>query len=497
MEKMGSVEKRDKIVMIYTDERIRSVKPRPPLAFLCMSAAIKSKGYEPVIIDARICDNIKKRILEHINDTILFGVTTIIGDQIRFSLALAEFLKSVAPQIPIVFGGVFPSMAPGITMENPFIDFVICGEGEDSIVELAEAISGGQNYSGIKNLSWKKDGKIVHNEYGPLRDLNDPVMPDWEQINLLDYKEANIYSSKGCASKCSFCYNNVFNRATFRVRKPQLVINEIRYLHTKYGVTKFSFVDDNFFMNLNHAKEMIAAIKELEFDITWETTCRADDFMRFSDDFMNDLEKSGCKELYMGIESGSDKMLKNMQKRIKSEMVFQCCDKAIRYRIRPRLLFMIGIIGETAKDRKLTFKIVDLLRKKYKDKIKIPAFGIYTPYPGIAPNLENIGVEYKEPNTLDVWSRYHHDHCNHYWLSKACRDELENIVGIFRVMTKRKIGIIRIKGIKEKLILIDAIIRWKLRFFRVAPEWNKFRYLHEMEIDHALARFREELGLDK
>lgn len=476
-----------KVLLVYTNVRLRNQKPRPPVGLLYLAAALREK-YETVILDMRTEPDFEMVLNRHLTDCIFVGISTIIGQQLVFSLEVSKLIKRLAPDMPVVFGGTFPSMAPEVVLREPTIDIVSIGDGEDTLCHLADALVAGTAIADIPNLAYKQNGEIVIHQGVNARKLDTPVVPAWDLVNVSDYREANVLTSKGCSAGCSFCYNRLFNQNCLRLRPAENVWKEISMLHNECGVTHIAFIDDNFFGNQAHAKEIMHLFCDSDYHMTWETTCRADDLAGFDSEMLSLIRDSGCKELFVGFESASDEVLRQNRKHITTNLFEICMQRAREYGFLIRALFVIGLVGETKKQLFQTLKTVDYLRRNYSDCVKIPVFGIYTPYPHMPPDLRQIAGAYTEPTTMEEWSNYHHDRANHQWLTQTERDYLENIIWIYRYYSKRS-KFTQTK--KDKLLYYDAVIRWKLRFFSAAPEWRLVRKQEIQKYHDSLAEIRD------
>ena len=480
----------NKILLLYTNVRLRNQKPRPPLGLMYISAALRPE-FEPVLIDFRVHPLDYKEICKLLDESIYVGISTIIGQQLVFSLELAHFIKRLRPDIPVVFGGTFPTMAPEIVLKENCIDIVSLGDGEDTLLELAKALSSGKDFHGIPNIAFRLDGKVKINKGCYLRNIDSPIMPAWDLVNVDDYREVNVLTSKGCSIGCDFCYNKVFNQRSIRLRSVENVWNEIGFLYHKHHVKHIAFVDDNFFENKEHARQIMEKFRDSGWGLTWETTCRADDLCSFSEEYLSLIRDAGCSELFVGFESASDRVLNSVHKKINNSQMIKCMEMARKYKFIIRALFVIGLPGETQSELMQTLKTVDFLRAEYPDCVKIPVFGIYTPYPQLPPDPTIVGGKYMEPATMLEWSNYHHDKANHQWLTKRQRAYLENIIWIYRYYAKRS-KYLHENGIEDRLLYFDAFVRWKLRFFSYAPAWNYVRRKESLVYENTIKNQHDE-----
>ena len=481
---------RKKILLVYTNVRLRNQKPRPPVGLMYLAAALREK-YEPVILDLRTTPDYLSVLKQVLPSTLLIGISTIIGQQLNFSLEAAKFLKKLAPDIPIVFGGTFPSMAPHTVLKESCVDYVSISDGEDTLTALADALTQGLPVSDIPNLAYRENGKIVLTRKCTLRSLDTPVMPAWDLVRPEDYREINVLSSKGCSSGCSFCYNRVFNQSTLRLRSVENTWKEIEYLIRNHNIRHIAFVDDNFFGNIPHAVALMKQFVAAGTPVTWETTCRADDLSGFDDEMLQLIHDSGCVELFVGFESASEEVLKNTNKRISVSQMEQCMAKARQYHFQLRALFVIGLAGESKKELIQTLKTVDYLRKHYNECVKIPVFGIYTPYPTLPPDPALVNGRYTEPQTMEEWSVYHHDRANHQWLNKRQRAYLENVIWVYRYYSKRS-KFTKNGRIIDHLLYYDACLRWKLKWFSAALEWEYIRLQEQKKYTSTLSDVKKD-----
>lgn len=484
---------RKKVLLVYTNVRLRNQKPRPPVGLMYLAAALREK-YEPVILDLRTNPDYLSVLKQVLPDTVLIGISTIIGQQLNFSLEAAKFLKKLAPDIPIVFGGTFPSMAPHTVLKEPWVDYVSIGDGEDTLVFLADALTHGLPVSEIPNLAYRENGKTVLTRRCTLRPLDTPVMPAWDLVQPEDYREFNVLSSKGCSSGCSFCYNRNFNQATLRLRSVENTWKEIEYLVRCHNVRHIAFVDDNFFGDRPHAVALMKQFLAADTRITWETTCRADDLSSFDDEMLQLIRDSGCVELFVGFESASEDVLRNANKHICVSQMDTCMDRARKYGFRLRALFVIGLAGESRNELLQTLKTVDYLRRNYSDCVKIPVFGIYTPYPTMPPNHVLVKGRYTEPETMEEWSVYHHDRANHQWLTKSQRAYLENVIWVYRYFSKRS-KFTKSGHLLDLILYYDACLRWKMKWFSAAPEWAYIRWQEHRKYITTLSNVKQEYDM--
>ena len=231
-------------------------KPNLPLGLLSVASTLHKK-YKVKIIDQRVDNNWKDNLSKELKkDPIIFGTTTITGNQITTVLDISRFVKETS-NIPVVWGGTHITLQPKQTLNNEYIDFGMVGEGEITFLELVEAIENNKPLDNIKGLCYKKDGKVILNESREFINLDEaPTLP-FHLINPEDYlgkeKSLDIFSSRGCPYNCAYCYNYAFHKQRWRgLSKSKLRERIEQYINL--GARKLYFVDDDMIPNRKRIK---------------------------------------------------------------------------------------------------------------------------------------------------------------------------------------------------------------------------------------------------
>jgi radical SAM superfamily enzyme YgiQ (UPF0313 family) len=359
------------------------------------------------------------------------------------------------------------------------VDIVVEGEGEETIVDLARCLDAHGDLSSIKGIYFRdSEKKVVYTGKRPLMDMKKCLIPSWHLVDVARYSEIGVQAGRGCPWGCTFCYNHKYNERRWRGKDAKQVIDELKLLKNKYGISMVTFYDDNFFSNVKRVKEICNKIIEEKLDIHWSTTCRADGLANYDDDFIKLLKLSGVHILFVGSESGSEKILKKIDKHITVEDIIGMAHTTRKHKLRVHTSFMMGFPGETDEDRVKTYALMDKI-KRIDPFIYITQICIYTPFPGTPMYGEIIKKGFKEPQTLEQWSDYTYFNCRLPWLSQKERVMLDNLAFITRfVFWEKEIKSRYLKFYFYPFYLflrVDALIRWKFRFFLLAPEWIFFR----------------------
>lgn len=235
----------------------------------------------------------------------------------------------------------------------------------------------------------------------------------------------HLESSRGCPHKCGFCYNQSFNERTWRCLSPEKTVDRLeKLINILPDIKAVHFQDDNFFVNKQRVKEICEILIKKNIHIVWRTTCRIDYFDCFDDSFIDILERSGCKMLYFGIESGSNRILKFINKGITKEQVIATNKRLEKTNILPRYSFMSGFPTETMYEVKET---VALLQKLVKDNknAHVSSIMCYTPFPGTELYEACIKHGFIPPRKLEDWAAFNYSNLRAPWLTAEEKENLE------------------------------------------------------------------------
>ncbi len=355
-----------------------------PLGLAYIAAVLEENGYRVRVYDPLV--HKKSSLVGCIRE---FG-PDIIGISCMtpsFSRAcrIAESIKQEDPGIPIVFGGVHPTVTPKETLGNESIDYIIMGEGEYTFLDLLKTLSGGGSLKNVLGLGWKSGSKAAINPPRPLiEDLDSlplparHLFPGWyfkrfAQFRGLWLKSTNMVSSRGCPYNCSYCSSRLMFGGRARFRSVKKVVDEIEHLLKRYKLDGVSFSDDTFTCNKKRAIEICREIRRRKLDFVWRIQARAD---TIDEEVVRELAESGCVQIDMGVESGSAKMLRVLQKGITPGQVVRAFRILKRYKIRTCATFMLGSPGEAREDIELTKQLAHRIDADYTQ------FFITTPFPG-------------------------------------------------------------------------------------------------------------------
>jgi len=415
-----------------------------PFSVLPLAQALLDKGYEPIVIDYRIEPNAHKKLLRHLKDVFLVGISSMSGYQIEAGLEIAKIARKNNPKIPIVWGGWHPTILPEETAAHPLVDIAVTGKGNEVIVNIADAIKTGGKIDQIKGVAYKDGKTITFNGYGESSRMIDDAQQYSKFVSVEAYINPNTmwlgyFSGYGCAFRCSFCSRH-FMRNKYSTNPVDKVIDDIEYFVKNYGFKHVHFLDDNFFLDIKRVFEIAQRLIASKLKVTWWANVRADIIPKLSKEELNLLIRSGMNSLFVGAESASQELLDIMQKDIFPDDVMRTSDILKNYDISLSVSYIFGVPGDDIEKLRMTIKQIKTLKQTNKN-ITVEACS-YQPYPGTA--LYDIALKhgYPEVKGLEGWGQLKQQSylSKIPWLSdeemKLYKKEFSDLKGMLRFFWK-------------------------------------------------------------
>ncbi len=323
----------------------------PPIGIGYLAAALERDGLQVKVIDANAEGLSRTEVVQRLSRYAprVVGISST-SVNIRRALKLAREVKANLPQSLVVLGGIHATVDPDYILAEPAVDLVFRGEAEKHFSLVLQ----GEKWENIPNLSYKKEGRIIHNDLVMNTDPLDSLpMPAYHLLPVPLYRPSlgnyrrlpamGIISSRGCPGKCTFCFVGV-NGRRIRYRSPENVIQEIVSLRDRYGIREISFYDDNFTTSKKRVEQFCRLLRENRIDITWTCASRVD---TVNEPLLRLMQQSGCHQISYGIESGDEQILKNIRKNIDLQTAKETIRLTQKCGIDAKIYLMIGNPGET------------------------------------------------------------------------------------------------------------------------------------------------------
>jgi radical SAM superfamily enzyme YgiQ (UPF0313 family) len=352
------------MIILLHPRTTRPKNRRFPLSVLALAAVLEGKEEFEIVdgnVDADPLASLDRIMREQPAE--LLGVSVMPGPQMVAAIGLCKEFRARHPKVPIVWGGYFPSLYPDAALNAPYVDALVRGQGEDTFLELLEALRKigtlrPQELSRIDGVSYKDSfGLIVHTKDRSIRSPGDfPRMPyhrlrDAEKYivpTFLGKRTAVHHASFGCPYRCTFCGVTGVAGGRQKSESPERTAEILAALQRDYRIDAVQFYDNNFFLRESDSLELAERITPLK--LKWWCEGRIDILLRYSDETLRALRRSGCEMIFLGAESGNDEHLKAMQKQLTSAQILEIARRIRKFGITPEFSFVIGNPNEPERD---------------------------------------------------------------------------------------------------------------------------------------------------
>ena len=370
----------------------------PPFGLACIASYIREHSFSVGIMDALAEDMESMQVLDYIgkHQPKVIGFSAMTPQFLR-TVRIAKDISKRFPEILTIIGGHHASIMPYETLEEDCcLDLLVYGEGEETFLEIInkykergwnkeEFLKDADCLKAIDGIAFRdKDSNIkINKSRRQIEDLDSLPSPAWDLLPLgkyiplpnqyLNKPVIHMVSIRGCPFDCDFCSNNsVFGRK-IRARSPERVVDDIKYVKSKYNMKEISFWDDTMTVNKKWLEKFCNCLIENKVNVTWTCYSRVD---TVNLEILKLMKKAGCWNIFYGYESGTQQLLDNINKGITLEQIRNANKWTKEAGIEVRASFMIALPGETPEMAKKTIDFAIELEPEYAQ------FSITTPYPG-------------------------------------------------------------------------------------------------------------------
>jgi radical SAM superfamily enzyme YgiQ (UPF0313 family) len=371
----------------------------PPLGIAYIAAMLEKNGVTVKILDSPALEidheTVKNEIKKYSPDIV---AVTSVTPTIESALKTAQISKEACPSAFTVLGGYHPTFTYQEILKNDFVDIVVCGEGEQTMVELVDAIEKGQDLRDVNGIATKNFKTAPRNI---IENLDSIPFPARHLLPMDEYKILNmklttgtIVSGRGCPYKCSFCASSAMHGQKLRLRSAENVVDEMEHLVNDHNIEMVAFMDDTFTLNKNRVYEICEIIKERGLDNYWGCTARVD---TISEELLKTMKDAGCITMFLGVESADQQLLNEVNKKININRIKKTFELTKKYDMRTIASVVLGMPGDTKRSILSTIKFVKTLEPSY------AVFSLATPYPGTDFYLKAASENLIKIND---WSKY-------------------------------------------------------------------------------------------
>jgi anaerobic magnesium-protoporphyrin IX monomethyl ester cyclase len=382
-----------------------------PLALLAIGSELDPELYEVIIIDARLEQDPERAVLAQLEGALCLGVTVLTGAPISDALSISRAAKRAHPNLPVVWGGWHPSMFARECLAEASVDVTVRGQGEETFAEIVQRLAAGHSLEGCAGCTVRlADGSICENPSRPLAPVDRFRAHDYGLIPVERYfalkgkRQLDYISSQGCAFRCAFCSDPFVYGRRWVGLEPTRMALRLKELWDRYRFNDVNFQDETFFTRARRVQTLADHIIDSGMKITWAGTMRADQGVRLPEEVWARCKQSGLRRLLVGVESGSNEMLKRIRKDIRIEQVYQTAERMLKYGIAGHFPFIVGFPEESDASIQATLDCAKRLRSLSPDFLT-PIF-YFKPYPGSELVMEAVARGFQLPQTLEAWSTF-------------------------------------------------------------------------------------------
>ncbi len=363
----------------------------PPIGLLTLTAVLEARGHEVEVIDfGNLILNGEIRCDELFSSNAAKYINSKRGDVVGFSsrcdnylhsLRIAEQFHKLDPLTPIIFGGPQATITDAASINNfQFINCVVRHEAEFSFPALLDAINDGRAFDEIPGIVYRRNGQVVKNPDPPLiLDLDQIPMPAFKHFPIDTLGTMPIEVGRGCPFGCTFCVTNRYFNRRYRLKSADRIVDEVIWLQERYGFNRFSFIHDMLTASRHLVMQLCNRIKDRGVNIEWSCSARTDCVDR---ELLETMRAAGCRDMYFGIESGSQRMQKVVNKNLKLDGVFPVIELCAELGISTTTSFITGFPEEKEEDVESTLRMM----LELSPRVSNVQLHLYSPTPGTPLN---------------------------------------------------------------------------------------------------------------
>lgn len=440
-----------------------------PLGILALATPLLRAGYQVRIIDSTITPDFHKGVLEEMEDALCLAVSLVTGPMIRETVQIAQAVKQLYPEKPVILGGWHPSLLPDQTLAAPFVDIVVKGQGEDAFLEIVQRIEAGESLRGIAGAGYKENGRLVFNAPRALKPISELPPKAYHLADFDAYERvcgrrwAMYESSLACPFNCAYCTNEGVYGRKWNALEADQVVEETTDLVSRYRLQLLWIVDDNFMVDRDRAVRIAEGLLRRGVKFNWSVQSSTNLTVRLTVEELKLLRRAGLSQIAHGAESGSQKVLHAMNKDFqKIETIYEAADKLTQAGIRPSFNMIFAFPGEGQAELRESIRMVMNICRRYPGAEFWT--NIFTPYPG-APVMQRafeLGIDV--PKTFEGWSDFFPRYTRLPWLNGKKHRQIQTMREYLRIAFNRvPIGVQRkhpVTRLVHELISVPA--RWRL-----------------------------------
>ena len=401
-----------------------------PLEFLHILSPALEHDFEFDIIDSMVEPDPMGKLWEKLEGAFAFASTCIVGYQVADGASVAEQVRSKYPDLPMIWGGWFPSVAPELYLSRDLANAVCLGQGEVTFTEWLLAIRNGTPVEEVAGLALWRDGKLFHTPKRDLVALDDLPPPAFDLIDVekyLDvqesqastakvryrfpdppgysmqkpYRAVSYFSSYGCPEPCTFCCSPLVTDRRWKALDAEVLVDRIVELKKVYPFDVVRFQDANFGVHEKRVKRFCELLIERNLNIHWNATIEVETIVRYSDETLDLMRDSGCHMMWVGAEAAAAETQEYIRKGIQQGNVDIAMRRMWERNIKIGLFWIIGYPDETPASMRETLTLAAEMKTLYPTCTSEVL--LYRPLPGTVSGEHAERNGYEMPLSFDTW----------------------------------------------------------------------------------------------
>lgn len=469
---------------------------RFPLAVLNLSATLQSH-YDISVIDGNVDRDFVATAVEGVRsgEVDAVGVSVMGGPQLLSAIRVSKAMRTAAPAVPIVWGGYYPTICPEESLSSDYVDYVVRGQGEDTLRELLQALFSADSspaFDRIAGLSWRGSGEMLHNidrsfsatglaaglPYELLRDPLQYLKPTYLGRRTVAYQAA-----LGCRFRCTFCGVAAMFKGKTALPAAVRLREDLHFLKERFGADALQFYDHNFFDREVDMAPLLEVLAEL--GLPWWCFARADALLNLSDRSWALVRKSRLRMAYIGAESPNDQLLHDIRKGTRADQTLAVVEKCRSNGVIPELSFMLAPPQDPEGETERTFEFIRTVKRAY-PATEIMLY-VYTPLPPrrhgvvdrrsrpVPPPCDDTGRPIQFPATAEGWAEPR-------WVDYWCHQDAPWVTPRLK---RRILDFTTVLGCRFPTVTDIRSPRWGKSALRTLAAWRyrERRYDRPWELD--------------
>jgi len=375
-----------------------------PFPYLYLAPFLEKEGYEISIIDSRVDSDWRNRLQKELKDSFAIGITSMSGPDLTEAMEASQIAMGMDNKVNVIWGGHHASALPDEIFNENLADYVFVGPAEFTFPTVLNAIYNNEDIpSNIKGILYKHNGKIVGSRVPNSAVFDYDYAPAYHLIDVEKYRSKNnvvaYFKTRGCPFKCTFCATGNFNTSH---KLPEQYRKEIKYLLEDLKFSSLVFRDPTFFLKASTVMDCAELIHSIGGGKKWKGQARGTFHRQYTPEQFKYMRKSGLTSVMFGVESGSQRMLDLMVKKVKREDYIKSAEVLADLDIEMYASFMFAMPRETIDDLKQTIKLMHEVKKANPNILLQNC--IFLPLPATGMFKDAIELGYTPPTTLKEWS---------------------------------------------------------------------------------------------